>query len=590
MVRIPWNHVLPRITLFAVAILVVELGVGPGIRWAIVSRGEQVVGAKIDITSATASVLGTEVSLRGIQVADSNDPQKNLVEADQLDLKFEAGALLRKKAIASHGILRGLRFGTLREMSDALAAKPTTGTSPGESTHNQACEIAATWFSTLDKQFSEDLTAQFQSVRVAEQLAARWPEQYDQIENRAKGLQLQVDRLQVDAERAQVNPLRHVEFLRNLPTELQAVDRSFVDLRAEVELITEQLGEDRRVMLAVCMRDETLLYEKLHIETIDPAILTSYFLRESMSGLVVDVLSWIDWMHNMPRQKSLDGACPNPVRQRGQEIFFVGCQQVPDLLIRSLDIDGTVQIGGQPIKFLGQIHDLTSEPTVHGQPTRLELVAKGALRIRLMATLDRTEKLARDEIEVSCHGFPYPSMRLGRADSLQLSFAPSSADVNLHLKVVGNELSGNICLEQPAVEMATQLGGELASGELEMAVANSLHRHNLLTTRITLSGTLDKPTWEVSSNLGSAVYRAIQLALDHAIRAKVEKLASQSAQIVDARLEDLNSLATGRMTALLSQIEAPQNKLQRLAAPFLGGRDLSLEQLGHQLPGKSILR
>ena len=50
MVRIPWNYILPRVTLFAVAILVVELGVGPGIRWAIVSRSEQVVGAKIDIT------------------------------------------------------------------------------------------------------------------------------------------------------------------------------------------------------------------------------------------------------------------------------------------------------------------------------------------------------------------------------------------------------------------------------------------------------------------------------------------------------------------------------------------------------------
>jgi uncharacterized protein (TIGR03545 family) len=590
MVRIPWNYILPRITLFAVAILVVELGVGPGIRWAIVSRGEQVVGAKIDITSATASVLGTEVSLRGIQVADSNDPQKNLVEADQLDLKFEAEALLHKKAIASHGILRGLRFGTLRETSGDLAAKPTTGTSPGESINNRACEIAAIWFSTLDKQFSEDLTAQFQSVRVAEQLAARWPEQYDQIENRAKGLQSQVDRLQVDVQRAQLNPLRHVEFLRNLPTELQAVDRSFVGLRSEVELITEQLGEDRRVMLAACKRDETLLYEKLHTETIDPALLTSYFLRESMSGPVVEVLSWVDWIHNMPRQKVLDGACPKPVRQRGQEIFFVGCQQVPDLLIRSLDVDGTVQIGGQPTKFLGQIHDLTSEPTVHGQPMRLELVAKGALRIRLMATLDRTEKLARDEIEVNCYGFPYPGMRLGRADSLQISFAPSSADVNMYLKVVGNELSGNICLEQPAVEMAPQLGGELTSGELEMAVANSLHRHDPLRTRIALSGTLDKPAWEVSSNLGPAVYRAVQLALDHAIRAKVEKLASQSAQIVDERLADLNSLAAVRTTALLPQIEAPRNKLKRLAAPFLRGRDLSLEQREHQLPAKSILR
>jgi hypothetical protein len=220
----------------------------------------------------------------------------------------------------------------------------------------------------------------------------------------------------------------------------------------------------------------------------------------------------------------------------------------------------------------------------------LQVTSKGALQIQLMATLDRTGKTAHDEIEVSVRGLPYPRMQLGRAESLQISFAPSSADVDIHLKVVGNELSGNICLEQPAVEMGLQLGGSLASGKLEMAVANSLHRQDPLTTRVALSGTLDKPTWKVSSNLGPAVYRAVQLALDHAVRAKIEKVASQSAQSVDERLEDLNSLATGQMMALLPQIEAPQTKLKRLAMPFLRGHGLSPQYPGHEFPGKSILR
>ena len=590
MVWIQWNYILPRIALFSVVILVVELGVGPGIHWAIVSHGEKVVGAKVDVTSTTASVVGAYVSLQGIQIADPNTPQNNLVEADQLDLKFEAKALLQKKAIVSHGKLRGLRFGTLREMRGGLSTKRTTGGPSAESMHNRACKVAANWFSTLDKKFSEDLTAQFQSVRVAERLVARWPEQYNQIESRAKGLQSQVDRLQVDVERAQANPLRHVNFLHKLPTELQAVDRSFVDLRAEVELITEQLGEDRRVILAACKHDETLLCDKLDIETIDPAVLTSYFLRQPMAGPVANVLSWMDWVHHLPCPTARGGAGPKPVRQQGEEIFFVGCQQVPDLLIRSLDVDGTLQIDRQPVKFVGEIHNLTSEPVVHGQPVRVEIVANGDLKIRLVATLDRTEKLACDEIEVSCRGLRYPGVRLGRADSLQIDFAPSSADVNLHLKVVGNELSGNIFLEQPVVKTGSQFADSLVSSELETAVANSLHGPDPLATRVTFSGTLEKPAWEVSSNLGPAVYRAVQLALDHAVRAKVEKLASQSAQDIDERLGDLNALATGQMTELLSQIEAPQNKLKRLAAPFLGGRDGSVEQLGHQRPGKSVLR
>ena len=113
-----------------------------------------------------------------------------------------------------------------------------------------------------------------------------------------------------DVERAQANPLRHVTFLHKLPTELQAVDRSFVDLRAEVELITEQLGQDRRVILAACKRDETLLCDKLDIETIDPAVLTSYFLRQPMSGPVANVLAWMDWVHHLPCPTARGGAGP----------------------------------------------------------------------------------------------------------------------------------------------------------------------------------------------------------------------------------------------------------------------------------------
>ena len=172
---------------------------------------------------------------------------ENLIQADHLELDFETSALLRKKVIANHGSLRGLQFGTARDSSGELPQTSRPETDADEfGFGGQAVDMAEQWFENIGEQFSSDLVSQFESVRLSQQLAERWPNRYDNLQQRANALTAQVRDLQAKVKTAQANPLRHVDFLRNLPKELKSLNESLLELHAEIGELPNELDPTAR--------------------------------------------------------------------------------------------------------------------------------------------------------------------------------------------------------------------------------------------------------------------------------------------------------------------------------------------------------
>ena len=245
-----------------------------------------------------------------------------------------------------------------------------------------------------------------------------------------------------------------------------------------------------------------------------------------MAGPLGDVVRWIRWA----RETMPSGEAPEPVRHRGIDILFAGSQPLPDLLIRSLDLQGTAQISGQPVELTGTLTDVTSHPAIHGQPTRLELTTTGSLPIKLQATLDRTGEVPRDEVLVDCRGLLLPKMQLGSKGKLGISLAPSTGFLNISLLLEGEKLTGNVQLVQKQVQITPTVSEELAGWHLENALYDSLGRLSSIATRVSITGTLDKPEYEIWSNLGPAVSQAMQTALQRALRSKADQLLAESKQ------------------------------------------------------------
>src|SRR5690606_14582056 len=99
------SYVVPRIAVLVVLYLLAEFGSGYAVRWGLTSGVSALVGAKVEIDHAKASLLETQLLLTDLQIANPKSPMKNLLEAERIELDFSTTQLLRKKLVAEYGIV-----------------------------------------------------------------------------------------------------------------------------------------------------------------------------------------------------------------------------------------------------------------------------------------------------------------------------------------------------------------------------------------------------------------------------------------------------------------------------------------------------
>lgn len=582
-----WQILVPPLLLVTVALLAVQYVFGLAARSIAVRSGEAAVGAQVEVAHARVSLLDRQLVLGDLRFADPRQPLQNLVEADRCELNFAAEALFRKQALVERGTITGLRFGTPRDTSGALVDASPGPPRPSPNWFSDgAAELGREWFARLDERFQGDLVNQLASVERTKELCARWPEQSAALQRRAEELQRRATQLQASLRAAQSNPLRHVDVLSSLPEESAALEQESAQFGAELKKLPEMLEADRRAIVAARCQDEQSLRDRLHLEPIDASVLTAYLLREQVAQSLDQVIGWM----RCARQIVPAQSAPRRGTKRGEQVLFVGCRPAPSFVIRTLRLQGTARVSGQPVELRGTLTDFTATPSLHPQPMRVRLVTTGPLPLELHATIDRTGPVARDELFVDCHGLVLPKLNLGRVDQLQLAVAPSVGSLSISVIVEGDKLTGDIQLAQKQVRIVPELRGNLSDVPLSLAVANTLGDVNALATRCSLSGTLSEPKCTLWSNLGTAVAEAMERALQQAGDQHARTLLAEAQRQVDEHLAGLERKVADQQAELAAQLADVTGRLDTIASKQSASQRLSPEQLGRRFPTSSLLR
>lgn len=93
------------------------------VRIAVTSAMQGIFGAKCDIEYIDFDIFNTRFTIEGLQVADNDEPMKNLFEVGRFDLYFNLLELTRGKLVSENIELTGITWGTDRETSGALPEK-----------------------------------------------------------------------------------------------------------------------------------------------------------------------------------------------------------------------------------------------------------------------------------------------------------------------------------------------------------------------------------------------------------------------------------------------------------------------------------
>ena len=584
------GYLIPRLVLLIVLFVLAEYGAGWGMRYAIVDGGQQATGAKVELEQATVSLLDTRATLRGLSVADPQRPMQNLLEADLIELDFETDSLLRRKGVVQHGTVRGLRFSTERETSGQLEATEESAAETPAWLGDAAKGVADAWVNDLESKLTTDLADQFQSVRLAEEMAERWPARYEALRVSASTLRDDIEQLKADAIEAKSNPLRNAGFLTKLPTRIATLKQRLTDLHREFAAAPAEVAVDRQRIREAQAHDEQLVRSRFQADQLDPESLTTYLLGDQVTAPLNELIGWVRWTRSMVPAATASQKRATPAA-RGSDVHFLGLRPRPDLLIRTLELQGEATVAGRPVELAGIVTDLTTQPDLHGAPTRVVLKTNGPLPMEVRAIINRAGAEAVDELFVDCPKLVLPGYDLGKSDKIRIEMAPSSANLSISLRVEGDRLSGEVQLIQEKVRLTPTLADDVApiAKRFGHALAAGLERMPKAATRVTLSGTLDHPEMAIWSTLGPAVAESFQRSFQLVAQEETERLLAGSRGQVDRQLARLNKQLSAATAVLTAELQAPSDALQQLAGGALGPPGsrgtLSFEKLGKQLPG-----
>ena len=406
---IRWSYLRPRLIILAIVLGFLWFALDPLVRWGLVSLGQAITGAKVEIGGLKTSLWRTEIALRDVQVADPASPMENLFEAREIKLGLEGNALSRRKFIVREGTISGLHLGTPRTTSGALEKQPQEPKDGGTSlVEKQLLEYGQTWLESLAGQLQQEVrdeVERLQSVQLARELMRRWPAEYEQMEARVDSLKARADELQRLVQGGNRDVVQNIEAVRKALAEAEQAQQDIIQFQNELKRLRQQAARDKEAIAAAQKRDAQTIQERFRLENLSGENLSDFLLGEEWGERLSTVVRWIEWgRKHLPAK----GQSLAPVRSRGVNVVFRETPKQPDFLIRRLAIDGEGTISRQPFQFIGTAEGLTSQPAVYGQPAVLKLEVRGAAVMTIAATLDHTGKTPQDHLTIEC-----PDLRQG---------------------------------------------------------------------------------------------------------------------------------------------------------------------------------
>ena len=566
---IKWKTVIIRLSILGVIFAAIHLGTAPLISLILRSTVQMVTGSKLEIDELEASPFQTRMATGPVRLGHPGKELENLFDYKSSEIKLDQASLLRKKFIVTTGTIEGLEFGSGR--LDSGKVEETESSSPANDYLSAIGNRAAKGLgSLLNQRFEEN----FETVSYAREILDRWPTEYETLLARGKKLENRIRDIRDIAKAFQDNPLNS---LRDLPKVEQAfrdaalIRREIDSLRSKLSQHRVQVVVDRDNLLQAKQRDLDRIEEIKSEKRLNGRSLSQLLVGDTQGQRVDMAIDWIKWLRRtFPHPKKTIKAS----RGRGETIRFAGQVDQPDLLIRSVKLNGHGTMDQKPYTFTGTLAGVTTQPEIYGKPAFLQLTASGNVDFKVKGMIDRTGKIDHDRIVIEIPSLKIAAQNLKIDDGVRLQLDRSDVHLTARVDLIGDELSGQIKASQKGFNL--QVNTDLKNGfarDMSAMLNEDLKTIQKFEVVAKLSGTVSDPHWHLHSDLGPQIGAAVQNTL---VRGYEEK----KAELI-AKLNRETEKSLGEFSALVQ-------KHENLINAFLSEKSKDLVQL--QTRVSSLLR
>ena len=477
-----------------------------------IRSGQSVTGARVDIRGIDVDWMAAKITLEDIEFANPRAPMENLVQYQAAELDLDATRLLHKEFVVENAKIENIQFSTPRiksgQLSETEKEWPPVVKWMSDSASATAKRAGKRWLNQFEFNANSALEDNLETVRVSRRIHDQWTARYRAYDARVASINKQIDELRKVVKQPSENPLRDLERVQIAVSKIQSLNREARKIRDEVRQMDDQIRVDRQSLQAAKQRDEAKIRQSAEYFTVDSQKTTELLLGQEKADQVAEIIEWVNWFQRTLPNPEKDFV---PSRHRGETIAFEGLERRPKFWVKHSEISGKGQIGGERFEFKGTANHLTNQPKLCKDPTRIDLITTGEKNIRIAAILDRRTETPKDKIRFRIQDMDLPQRKLGSPGSMMVQISPSKLKADLELEIVDNQIQGVLRFVHSGIQMElAQLEREVGGPQLAANVNRQLQLIDNYTVEIVLSGTREKLSTQLKSNLGDQVASAFE--------------------------------------------------------------------------------
>ena len=545
----------------------------PVLKFALVKAGQTAAGAKVEISSLKTKWLAGTLELRGIRIADKNQPMKNLVEFSRAEFALDVGQALRGKAVIREAALEGLRIGTPRRTSGALRrgqksselelAVEKTVAPVEHATAGEAVQAKSNAVGTVDASKLQGLKKLDEAKAKSAEIQARWKGKSAETQDIAKQAQAIADDLKTlggggDAfgkiQRAAADQKKIKELISRVDSQRDQAKKDLAQVADALKEADALRGKDVNGLLSAA-----------GMPTLDSQDLARRLLGAQTAARLSTALHWMRWARERAaaRKAAASAAPPAPRRRSGIDVEFPRPHAYPQYLLEDAKLTGTLEDSfmGQAMGLSGDLKGVTSNPDLYGKPATLTLSgnAAGGAAMKLYGELDQQDDPVGVLLKLDGSGFSLAGAALGDAQ-IGAGVSAGTAKVSGELRSVGDEWKGEVLVAAYGVRLEPKVSLSGAAGGL---VSNALKSLNAFNVRVGISGKESDLKLAFSSNIGDVVAGAMKKALSGQFEAQRKAVQAQVDALYNDRLKGVKAQTDGASASVLGPLDAQRAGLDR---------------------------
>jgi uncharacterized protein (TIGR03545 family) len=460
---------IPLLILLLVTYFFIDRWIAAGMEYS----GERIVGANVEIEHLKVSFSPLGIQFSRLQVANPDDPWKNLFETGNTRFTMDFGQLLRGKYIVETVEINDIILGTKRKTDGSIpgarrSASLSGGGQPFSELVQQLLEKTIEKTPLFDPAMLRNgvnidslVKAQhFQTLALIDSLRSRtatasreWDSTISSFEVGKKKL------MELEASIKTIKPaeLKSVDKITtaivtvdNAKKTVDEVTGTFRDRKMALEENVQKLSSAAGTIDESVKKDFQKVLSMARLPDLNAMGLAELILGKHVLADAQKYAQWVDIARAQMEKYSSKPEIETPPRMRGQNVHFPVERGYPKFWIKNVKVSGGTDRTQDPefVYVKGNVQNVSSDQRIAGEPMSIALEGtKGqSMSLTFAGLIDRRKEVTRDEFKARVTGIPLSSYALGKSDFLPSKITNALLNTEVAITIPGNAFDVNAAL------------------------------------------------------------------------------------------------------------------------------------------------